>query len=38
MRARDGGQLTAHDRTVLNNRLNRTSNAIYRDKHNARVR
>jgi hypothetical protein len=38
MRARDGGQLTAHDRTVLNNRLNRTSNAIYREKHNARVR
>lgn len=38
MRARDGGQLTAHDRTVLNNRLNRTSNAIYRDKHNGKVR
>jgi hypothetical protein len=38
MRARDGGQLTAHDRTVLNNRLDRTSNAIYRDKHNGRVR
>jgi hypothetical protein len=36
MRARDGGQLTTHDRQVLNNRLNRTSNAIYRDKHNGR--
>jgi len=34
MRARDGGELTAKDRAVLNNRLNRTSNAIYRDKHN----
>jgi hypothetical protein len=38
MRARDGGQLTAHDRQVLNNRLNRTSNAIYRDKHNGKTR
>jgi hypothetical protein len=36
MRARDGGQLTARDRAVLNNRLNRTSSAIYRDKHNGR--
>jgi hypothetical protein len=38
MRARDGGQLTPHDRQVLNTRLNRTSNAIYRDKHNGKVR
>jgi hypothetical protein len=38
MRARDGGELTAHDRQVLNNRLNRTSNAIYRDKHNNKTR
>ena len=37
MRARDGGQLTARDRAVLNNRLNRTSNAIYRDKHNGKT-
>jgi hypothetical protein len=36
MRARDGGQLTAHDRAVLNTRENRASNAIYRDKHNGR--
>jgi len=38
MRARDGGQLTPHGRQVLNTRLNRTSNAIYRDKHNGKVR
>jgi len=36
MRARDGGELTAHDRAVLNQRLNHTSGAIYRDKHNGR--
>ncbi len=36
MRARDGGELTAHNRKVLNNRLNRTSNAIHRDKHDGR--
>src|SRR5262245_3040399 len=33
MRARDGGELTAHDRAVLNKRLDRTSGAIYRNKH-----
>ena len=33
MRARDNGQLTMRDRQVLNNRLNRTSGAIYRAKH-----
>jgi hypothetical protein len=36
MRARDGGQLAAHDRAVLNTRENRASNAIFRDKHNGR--
>ena len=36
MRARDGGELTARDRAVLNARENRASNAIYRDKHNGR--
>jgi hypothetical protein len=36
MRARDGGQLTAHDSAVLNTRENRASNAIFRDKHNGR--
>lgn len=37
MRARDGGELTTHDRKVLNRRLNNTSAAIYRDKHNGRT-
>jgi hypothetical protein len=36
MRARDGGELTARDRSVLNARENRASNAIYKDKHNGR--
>ena len=36
MRARDGGELTRRDREVLNERLDRTSRAIYHDKHNAR--
>ena len=36
MRARDGGELTPRDRSVLNARENRASNAIYRDKHNGR--
>jgi hypothetical protein len=34
MRARDGGQLTKQDRAVLNRRLDNTSRAIYRNKHN----
>jgi hypothetical protein len=33
MRARNGGELSAHDRAVLNKRLDRTSGAIYRNKH-----
>ena len=35
MRAANGGKLTAADRTALNNRQNRISNSIYKDKHNA---
>jgi hypothetical protein len=35
MRADNGGRLTRGDRVALNHRLNRTSRAIYRDKHNA---
>jgi hypothetical protein len=38
MRAADGGHLTRSDRRTLNRRQNRTSAAIARDKHNARVR
>jgi hypothetical protein len=34
MRAADRGHLSRADRVVLNRRLNRTSRAIYRDKHN----
>ena len=34
MRARDGGQLTQHDRNVLNRRLDKTSGAIFNKKHN----
>jgi hypothetical protein len=34
MRAADHGRLTRTDRVALNHRLNRTSRAIYRDKHN----
>ena len=37
MRAANGGKLTAADRTALNNRQNRISNSIYKDKHNAAV-
>ena len=33
MRRADGGRLTRADRVKLNHRLNRTSRAIYRDKH-----
>ena len=38
MRAADGGKLTAADRAALNNRQNKISNSIYKDKHNAAVR
>lgn len=37
MRRADNGHLTRADRAVLTHRQNRTSRAIYRDKHNARV-
>ena len=37
-RFRDGGHLTAGERTRLNGRLNRESGEIYRLKHNDRVR
>ena len=33
----DGGKLTAADRAALNNRQNKISNSIYKDKHNAAV-
>ena len=33
MRAHHHGHLTRHDRHLLNKRLNRTSAAIWRDKH-----
>ena len=36
MKAADGGKLTAADRAKINREQNRTSRAIYRDKHNAR--
>ncbi|HEY0794454.1 MAG TPA: hypothetical protein VGD64_01620 [Acidisarcina sp.] len=36
MRKQDDGHLTNKDRRELNRRQNRTSKAIYRDKHNAR--
>jgi Ni/Co efflux regulator RcnB len=35
MRRADDGHLTRGDRAALNARQNRTSRAIYRDKHNA---
>ena len=35
MRRANDGRLTRRDRAVLNYRLNRTSRAIYRNKHNA---
>jgi hypothetical protein len=38
MRAADNGHLTGKDRRILNQRQNRTSAAIARDKHNNRVR
>jgi hypothetical protein len=34
MRRADNGRLTRGDRVALNHRLNHTSRAIYRDKHN----
>ena len=37
MRAADNGKLTSADRTALNNRQNRISNSIYKDKHNGAV-
>lgn len=38
MRRADNGHLTRADRAALTRRQNRTSRAIYRDKHNPRVR
>ncbi len=38
MRERHDGHLTLRDRHVLNHRLNRTSHAIYAEKHNDAVR
>lgn len=38
MRRADDGHLTSGDRAALNRRQNRTSRAIYRDKHNGHVR
>jgi len=35
MRRANDGRLTRRDRAVLNYRLNRTSRAIYRNKHNS---
>ncbi len=37
MRADNGGKLTAADRAALNNRQNKISGSIYKDKHNAAV-
>jgi hypothetical protein len=37
MRTANGGKLTAADRTALNNRQNKISNSIYKDKHNDAV-
>ena len=37
MRAADKGKLTAADRAALNNRQNKISNSIYKDKHNDAV-
>jgi hypothetical protein len=36
MRWRNGGHLSRHQRHVINKRLNRTSRAIHRKKHNWR--
>ncbi|HTZ56897.1 MAG TPA: hypothetical protein VMB49_02320 [Acidobacteriaceae bacterium] len=37
MRAQNGGKLTAADRAAINQRQNKISNSIYKDKHNAAV-
>ncbi len=37
MRARDAGHLTAYDRRVLEHRLNGTSRAIHRQKHDGQI-
>lgn len=37
MRAANGGKLTAGDRAAINNRQNRISSSIYKDKHNGAV-
>ena len=36
-RVANGGKLTPAERRQVNRQQNRTSRAIYRDKHNARV-
>jgi hypothetical protein len=38
MRRADGGHLTAGDEAALTRRQNHVSQAVYKDKHNARVR
>jgi hypothetical protein len=35
-RSANGGKLSAQERAQINRQQNRTSGAIYRDKHNAR--
>ncbi len=37
-RAANGGHLTAAERAKVNRQQDRTSNAVYRDKHNGRTR
>ena len=37
-RAANGGHLTAAERAKVNNQQDRTSGAIYRDKHNGKTR
>lgn len=37
MRKADNGHLTAADKAALNNRQNKVSKSIYKDKHNAAV-
>jgi hypothetical protein len=37
-RAANGGHLTAAERGKVNRQQDKTSNAIYRDKHNGKVR
>ena len=38
MRAMNGGKLTPGERKMVNHQENKTSKAIYKDKHNGRVR